>query len=75
MDLLIKHQNRNKLTALAEDCLSEFGASEQLARVLRPRVVLAVDSEGKPLVVLGNVEWNRLIRKAIELLGGMGLRG
>lgn len=75
MELLIKHQNRNKLTALADDCLSRISVSDQLLRVLQPRVVLAADSEGKPFVVVGNVEWNRLIRKGIELLGGMGLRG
>lgn len=75
MDLLIKHQNRNKLTALAEDCVSQFSVSEELLEVLRPRVVLAVDLEGKPLVLHGNVELNRLIRKAIDLFVGMGLRG
>jgi hypothetical protein len=75
MDLLIRHQNRNKLTALADDCLLQFSRSEQLLHALKPRAVLAVDGEGKPYVVVENVDYNRLIRRGIEIFGGMGLRG
>lgn len=68
MDLLIRQQNRIKLTALADDCLTQFSTSEQLLSALRPRPVLAVDNQGKPYVVSTNVDFNRLVRKGIELL-------
>lgn len=73
MDLLIRHQNRNKLTALADECLDQFLRSEQLRAALRPKTVLAVDSEGRAVVVGASVEYNRLVRKAVEVV--MGLQG
>lgn len=75
MDLLIRHQNRNKLSALADDCLLRFSTSQEVEALLRPRPVLATDAEGRPFVVTDSVHYNRLIRKGIEVLLGMGLRG
>jgi len=51
MDLLIRHQNRNKLTALSDECLTGLVASEHLLAALKPRVVLRVDGDGKSTVV------------------------
>jgi hypothetical protein len=47
MDLLIRHQNRNKLTALSDECLTVLVGSEHLLAALKPRAVLRVDSGGK----------------------------
>lgn len=75
MDLLIRHQNRSKLTALADDCLAQFLCSEQLLAALKPRPVLATDVCGKPFVVFGNVDYNKLLRRGVEVLAGLGQRG
>lgn len=75
MDLLIRHQNRNKLSALADDCLLRFSTSEEVEALLRPRRVLATDAQGRPFVVAESIDYNRLIRKGIEVLLGMGMRG
>jgi hypothetical protein len=44
MELLIRHQNRNKLTALVDGCMNEFSSSEHFLKALRPRAVLGCDA-------------------------------
>lgn len=73
MQLLIKHLNRNKLTALADECLVQL-AKSQLTGGLRPRRVLGTQPDGRAVVLSVNVEYNRLVRKGIEQFMGMGIR-
>lgn len=55
MDLLIRHQNRSKLTGLADECLSEWVGSEYLLSALKPRAVLRVEADGKCALVEENI--------------------
>lgn len=75
MDLLIRLQNRTKLTALTEECLNELVASEQLVGVLKPRAVLTADGQGKAQVMEQNIDYNKRVRKALDWLVGLGLEG
>jgi hypothetical protein len=75
MDLLIRLQNRTKLTALTEECLNELVASEQLVGVLKPRAVLTADGQGKAQVMEQNIDYNKRVRKGLDWLVGLGLEG
>lgn len=68
MDLIIRSQNRKKITNLSDQFIEAYIESEDHKELLNPKIVLDLDSDQKPITIAENVKYNRNLREYIEFI-------
>lgn len=68
MELMIRNQNKKKITNITDAFIQKYLESPQHQAILKPRPVLGLDHDQKPIILHKNVEYNKSLKAYVDFI-------
>lgn len=68
MELVVRNQNKKKLSNLTQNFIQKYLSSDQHEKMLKPKPVLKLDQQHKPVIINESIEENKKLKKYVEFI-------